>query len=184
MNALQQFVSFARRQPIVVVSVTVLLLLGLVDYFYLYQRQGELIMHHDRVRQEGEKTMLALTSHNRAIAQLASLQETLARIDKNLVAEGDLAENLGYFYQLENASHGRLSDLHQLAAQGTEEGNPFKTVPFAFRVNGSYYQVMNFMHELEIGPRIPKIRSYSFSRRDPTGDSMALDLVIELLARQ
>lgn len=177
---LQQFLAFARRYPLVVGSGVLVLLLGIASYFQWQHQAGQRAELED-IRNKGEAMLMSVTNHPRITAELATVQEALDFIDKNLIAEGDLAENLGYFYQIENRSRIRLSQLNQLSSQPQPEGSPFISVPFSLRVSGTYRQLMNFIHELETGPRQLKIGRYGFSRS--TDDKLTLDLTCELLAR-
>lgn len=184
MNAvLQQLLVITRRSPLIVFSVTLFLLLGVANYF-LWERQQELTKKHEEVRGNGDAMLLALTSHSRIAAQLATVEEALKRIEDNLVVEGDLAENLGYFYQIEKLSRLRLSRLNQLSAQPVAADSPYKSIPFSLRLTGSYHQLMNFLHELETGPRLLRVRTFTFDRiGDPASNNLSLDLTVELLGK-
>lgn len=183
MSALfQQFMVFARRYPLVVASIIVILLLGTASYLQ-WQYSHDKVARLEEVRSKGEAMMLSLTSQPRVNAELATVQEALDFIDKNLIAEGDLAENLNYFYQIENRSRLRLSQLNQLSSQPQPEGAPFISIPFSLRLTGTYRQLMTLLHELETGPRQLKIARYTFSRSDEKADALSLDLTCELLGR-
>ena len=181
MNAvLQQFIALARRYPLVIFSLALFSVLSVANYF-LWQRQQVLTARHEEVRRNGEAMLLALNGYSRINTQLATVQEALGLIERNLIVEGDLAENLGYFYQMETRSNVRLGQLNQFSSQPSAEGNPFKSVPFSFRVTGTYPQMINFLRELETGPRLLRIKTYSFNRSDPKSNALALDLTVELL---
>lgn len=179
---LEQFKVFARRYPLVVASVIVILLVGAAAYFQ-WQQAHEQAARLDEVRSKGESMLLSLTNQPRITAELATVQEALDFIDKNLIAEGDLAENLGYFYQIETRSRLRLAQVNQLSSQPQPDGSPFIAVPFALRASGTYRQLMGLLHELETGPRQLKITRYGFAHADDKADSLTLDLTCELLAR-
>lgn len=183
MNALfQQFTGAARRNPILVISLVAFVLLGIANYF-LWQRQSELVSRHDRVKADGEAMLQALSGHTRLQGQYATVQEAIAHLNRNLVVETDLAGNLDYFYQIEKATRVHLGDLNQLSSQPVEADAAYKTVPFSLRMSGQYYQLISFLHELETGPRLMKVKSFNFSRQDPTNQTLGLDLTVETLAR-
>lgn len=179
---LQQLIAFARRSPVAVIGLVVILVLGGADYF-LWQRQAEFGRRRDRVRQEGEAMQLALAGFNRVHTQLEAVRGALAHVDKHLVTEAELAENLDYFYQIEKKARVRLSDLNQFNSAPITEDHPFRTVPFSMRLTGSYQQVLAFVRELESGPRLLKIRTYRFARAVSAPDAIALELSVELLGR-
>lgn len=180
--ALQQFLGFARRSPILVASLAIILVASSA-YYYLWQRQHDLSGEHDEVKRNGEEMLQSLTSHARVAAELATVKQALAFIDKNLITEGDLAENLGYFYQIETASRMRFSQLSQLSSQPQPPDNPYKAVPFSLRASGTYRQILRLLHELETGPRQLRIRTYTISASDTDADQVTMDLNVEILAR-
>lgn len=183
MNLLEQFLAAARRRPVVTVLTTLTVVLAGVNYFLWQQRQA-IVVHHEEIRQKGEAMRRALTDQTRIKADLASLQEALAQIDRNLVVEGEMEVNLGYFYKMERLSRVRLSQLNQLSPPPNPDANPFKAVPFSMRVTGSFTQIMSFLRQLETGPRLLRIRSYNFARGDGKTKNLDLDLTVELLANQ
>ena len=111
------------------------------------------------------------------------MKQALALIDHNLVNEGDLAENLGYFYQIENSSRMRFTQLSQLSSQPQPADSPYKAVPFALRASGTYRQILRLLHELETGPRLLRVRTYTISQSGSDADLVTMDLNVELLAR-
>ena len=176
---LQQLLAFARRSPFLVFCVTLFLLLSIANYF-LWQRQQAITVRYEEVQRNGETMFSALSSHSRVVTQLTTVEEALKRIDENLVVETDLAENLGYFYQMETLSRVRLTQLNQLSSQPAD-GAPYKAIPFSLRVTGSYPQLISFVRELESGPRILRIRNFDFGRGDAKSNTIGLGLTVEVL---
>ncbi len=178
-SAIQQLLNAVRRAPFLVACFTLFVLLSVGNYF-LWQRQQAITAQYDEVRRNGEAMFSALSGHNRLIAQLATVDEALKQIDENLIAETDLAENQGYFYQLETLSRVRLTQLNQLSAQPADD-SPYKAIPFSLRATGTYAQLIDFLRELESGPRQLRIKSFDFSRGDAKVDNLVLGLTVELL---
>jgi Tfp pilus assembly protein PilO len=183
MNALlQQFLAYSRRNLILVVSLAIIVLMGSLSY-YLWRRQSQLTSEHDEIRRNGEDMLQSLTSQARITAEIAAVTQALDYIDKNLINEGDLAENLGYFYQIESAAHIRFTGLSQLSSQPPPADSPYKTVPFALRATGTYRQMLRLLHELETGPRLLRVRTFTFSAAESNEDVVTMELNVELLAR-
>lgn len=178
----QQFLDFARRNPVIVASLSIIVLLGSASYF-LWQKQHGLNTDHENARRTGENMMESLTGQARIATELAAATAAVDFIDRNLILEADLAENLGYFYQIEANARLRFSQLNQLSSQPQPDGSPFKAVPFALRATGPYRQVMRLLHELETGPRLVRIRTFAFSRGEGEEESVTMDLTLDLLAR-
>lgn len=187
---LQQLLGFFRRHPFVIICSALSILLWVANYF-IWQRQQELAANHQTLQRNGEDMLQSLTNHSRVTAELATVKEALAYIDQNLIHEGDLPENMGYFYQLEAASRIRLQALNQLSSMPPPPEQPFRTVPFSLRTSGSYRQVLRFLRELETGPRLYRVQTYALGQGIPDGpmaDSggtqpqVTLDITIEVLA--
>ena len=185
MNALlQQLLRFFRRNPFAIGCSVLAVLLWIGNYF-IWTRHQELATGHENLQRSGEDMLQALTSHGRVTAELAAVHDALAYIDQHLVNEGDLPENMGYFYQMETSSRLKLQSLNQLSSSPPPPDQPYKTVPFTLRTSGSYRQVLRFLRELETGPRPFRIQTYAVTQGGQTGDtsSVTLDLTIEMLAR-
>jgi Tfp pilus assembly protein PilO len=180
---LRQALVFFRRNPFAISCGLVVLALGIANYFFWKDRQ-ELTDSHQALQRNGEDMLLSLTSHSRITTELASVKEALAYIDQHLINEGDLAENLGYFYQIETASRLRFSNVSQLSSSPPPPDQHYKTVPFTLRTTGSYRQVLRLLHELETGPRLYKFERYSLTQGAVVDDTamVTMDLTINLLA--
>ncbi len=173
-----QFLAYIRRYPLVVTCIILIVGLGIASY-YLRENQQKLASNHDGVRRNGEDVLLSLSSLPRVTSELASVTEAVDFIDAHLIREGDLAENLGYFYQLETVSRIKLAQVSQLSSQPAAADSPFITIPFSVRATGSYRQIMRFIRELETGPRLCRIQTYSLT--GGLDDKVQLDLTLDML---
>lgn len=201
---LQRLLAFFRRHPFVIVSGTLALVLWIANYF-IWQRHQRLTADYQSLQRNGEDLRQSLTNHGRVTAEIAGVKEALVYIDRNLVHEGDLPENMGYFYQLEAASRLRLQALNQLSSMPPPPDQAYKTVPFTLRTTGTYRQILRFLRELETGPRLYRIQTCSLAQGgiagggpgsetiarapgSPAGETagaslVTLDLNLEMLAR-
>lgn len=200
---LQRLLAFFRRHPFVIVSSTLAIVLWIANYF-IWQRHQQLLADYQTIQRNGEDLLQSLTSHGRVTTELATVKEALANIERNLVHEGDLPENMGYFYQMESASRLRLQALNQLSSMPPPPDQPYKTVPFTLRTTGTYRQILRFLRELETGPCLCRIQTYSLAQGGPAGapggeiasrslggpagdnaglSLVTLDLTLEMLAR-
>lgn len=184
MNALAaRFVALLRRYPYCVGCAVLVIALGGTSW-YLWGRNQELEIARQERAKEGEAMLTLLVSGSTQRQELASAREVSRRIEDNLLIETNLAENLWYFYKLEEQTKARLPELHQLSSPQNDTSPLYKRIPFTLRVTGTYEQVAAFLLALETGPRLVNITSFSYARRDPGGNSLALDLAIELLGKK
>ena len=180
---LQQMLALARRYPVAVISLILIVLFGIGDYF-LWKRRDQLAENYEQKRQEGEAMILSLNGQPRITTQSAILEEALAYIDKNLASEADLAGNLDYFYQIAKATKIRLVSHSQLSSQPTSEDEAFHAIPFSLRLTGAYPQILEYLHQLETGPRLVRVKNYRFAQTDSAAvDGLSLDLTVEVLGR-
>src|ERR1700761_7845839 len=99
-ESLQQLLAAIKRSPFLFFCLLVFIGLAVADYF-LWDRQKAIVSRHEEVRRSGESMFAALSSHSRLVGELNTVDEALKQIDDNLIVETDLAENQGYFFQLE-----------------------------------------------------------------------------------
>lgn len=175
-------IDLLRRRPAVTFAVGILLLFAGLNYA-LWQGRAASVRRHREARQQGEDMRHALTNYTKLKADLAAVDDAITLIDRGLLAERALEVNLGYFYQLENASRVHLRQLNQLGVTPAPEGNPYKVIPFALQASGSYGQTMQFLRQLETGPRLLRITSYSLGRGDPKTGAMLLDVTVDALGK-
>lgn len=179
---LQRFLTLARRNPLLVLSIATIILSGTASWF-LWQRQQSLTGMHDQVQRSGETMLQSLTSHARVSTELAKVTDALDYINAHLINEGDLAENLGYFYEIEAVSRIKFSQVSQMSSQPQAADKPYRAVPFNLRTTGTYRQVLRVLRELENGPRLLRVTSFNFDASGGDPESLTLDLTVELLAR-
>lgn len=172
-----------RRWPYCVISGVVILLSAVGVWFLREEISSLTAVHADRTR-EGEAMLATLVGGSTQRQELEVARTTARRIDENLLVEANLAENLWYFYKLEEQTKARLPELHQLSSPTSDKSPLFRRVPYTLRVTGTYEQVAAFVQAIETGPRLAKITAFSFARADPTGATIALDLSLELLGRK
>jgi len=178
---LQSLLLLARRYPVAFASIVLLLVLGVGDWF-LWKRWERLAVASERSHAEGEAMLLSLSTHARIETHLADSGTALAYIEKNLATESDLAGNLDYFYQIEKSAHAKLANLSQLSSQPGPDKDSYLAIPFSLRLNGTYPQILEYLHALETGPRLVRIKSYRFSQGG-TSEDLSLDLTVEILGR-
>lgn len=171
-----------RRYPAAFALGAAALALGLVDTF-AYQ-QLHFLREARAIRQrDGEELSVLLLRGPMLREDAQRVAAATRRIDENLVAETNLAENLWYFYKIEEETRARLSELRQLSAPLADTGSPYRPVPYTLRLTGTYDQVTSFLQRIETGPRVARITSFTYSRVSPASPVVALDLALSLLGR-
>jgi Tfp pilus assembly protein PilO len=158
-------VLFIRRNTFAVVCVGLSVLFGGVSLF-LYQQRANLESRLQQRTLEGEEMLALLGSGPRLREQNAVAKEAVDKVESHLVTEANLAENMGAFYEIEEATGSRLSELRQLNAPIPEEGSPYKNVPYSLQLDGSFEQVAQYLFRLETGPRLTKLVSFTLQRRE------------------
>lgn len=170
---------FLRRNATNATCVVIVLACSVASWIWWSEGKELEVVRQERSR-EGEAMLALLVGGSTQRQELAVVREAVLRIEDNLVAEANLAENLWYFYKLEEQTKVRLPELHQLNSPMTDTSPFFRRVPYTLRVTGTFEQVSAFVLALETGPRLAKITSFTFTG----GASIVLDLSVEILGKK
>lgn len=133
--------------------------------------------------------ILANVSNSKNLPEhVAEIQVLAKELDGRLIRAGQLAVNLQYFYKLEADTGIKLLDVHQNnPPKGARAKSLFIGVPYSLSIQGSYKQVLTFLHRLEDGSRFCHFSSVSFNKSSGSSvagagaENMTLSLNIELL---
>lgn len=168
-----------RRHTFACVCVVVILLAGGGDWFF-WRRLQEQTRRQAEIRTRSDTLLQALATLATITAQHAAAEQAVARIDRHLITEGDLAGNAAIFFQCENDCQIQFTQLNQLSSQPPTEGSPYRAVPFALRVTADFPRLMRLLRELEQMPHVNRVRTFSLNRT--AGADMELNLTVEFLA--
>ena len=179
-----QAATFLRRNTFAV-SCALIILVLVGGGWWLWHDLGkqEETLHVRTLQGEVELEIIATSPLLREALNQA--RTAVTRIESNLAVASNLADNLGYFYQLEEKTRTRLRGLNQLStgAPAEDDRAVYKTIPYTMEVSGTYAQVMDFLQSLESGPRLVKIRSFSFRRADTSSGNVLLQLDLVVLGQ-
>ena len=179
---LRQLLLLAREYLFVSVCLGLIVLAAGVC-LYFRQQIATMEQIEARVHEEGSSAFRTIAAAATLRSESAAIATALNEIDTSLVTEDNLADNLNYFYAIEDQTHAAIGDLHQNPSTGNEQERRFKTVPVALSIAGTYGQTAAFLHQIETGARQIKITAFTIHRRQPTGDAVNLALELEMLAR-
>ncbi len=175
--------TFIRRFPFCVGCIVASLLLAAGAWLLRGEVASLHIAHAERSKQ-GESMLATLVGGSTTRQELQDVRAATRRIEENLVIESNLAENLWYFYKLEEQTKVRLPELHQLSSPATDKSPLYRRVPYNLKVTGSYEQVAAFLAALETGPRLLKITNFDFGRASADSATLVLSLSIEVLGKR
>lgn len=172
-----------RRRPYAIACV-ICALLSAAGAWYLRAEIDELQSAYDQRATEGRAMLAMLVSGSTLRQELAFARTTVRRIEENLVVPSNLADNLWYFYKLEEQTKARLPELHQLSSVGPDKSRLFRSVPYSLRITGGYDEVAAYLQALETGPRLLRVTSFNCSRSTVASGSLSLDLTLEVLGKK
>jgi len=176
--------TFLRRNLFAVIcSVTTVVLLGAGWWLWHDLQHQEEILQSRTLQGEAELETIGMSPLLREA--LAQTRTAVDRINRNLAVESNLADNLWYFYKLEEQTKARIRGLNQLAVSGPGQDDraEYKPIPYTMEVSGTFAQVMDFVQSLESGPRLVKIRGFSFRRGESSGAAVVLQLDVTVLGK-
>lgn len=182
-STLANLMLLLRRYPYSAVSFLLTVALG-IGAFFLRSQIADLETTQRERAKEGEAMLTLLVGGSTQRQELAAVHEVARRIEDNLVVEDALAENLWYFYKLEEQTKARLPELHQLSSPPGDSSSLYKRIPYTLRATGSFEQIAAFLLALETGPRLVNIISFNCARTGAGGAGLALDLGIEVLGKK
>jgi Tfp pilus assembly protein PilO len=116
--------------------------------------------------------------------ELARAQDTVLHIEGNLAIDKRLEDNLWYFYKIYPDSKDILTNLRALNADPASDDSDYKVLPFSVQLTGTYEQVAGYLLQLETGPRLMQIRSFSFRRQGVRSPVLTLNLDVRVLAKK
>lgn len=182
-SLLTRFTQVVRRYPHSAICLLLTIALG-IGAFFIRGQIGDLEVTQRERAKEGEAMLALLVVGSTQRQELAAVHEVARRMDDNLVVEDALAENLWYFYKLEEQTKTRLPELHQLSSPAGDTSALYKRIPYTLRATGNFDQVASFLLALETGPRLVNIVSFNCARTGAGGGGLALDLGIEVLGKK
>ncbi len=178
-----QWIAVMRRHPLSVLCASVCVACALLSWL-IFGNLKWLELEHKQLGQDADLAVSTLISGPSVRQELAASRDITRRIEDNLVMSDNLAENLWYFYKIEQQSKAHLVDLHPLNAISSDSKALYKRIPFSLRVSGSYEQVGAFLYLTETGPRLSDITYVSLKRREPGSQAIILDMNVELLGKK
>lgn len=178
-----QWIGVARRHPISTIC-AVICLLCLIACWFIHGNMVWLELEHKQVAQDSDLAQSSLLSGPSVKQERLAALAITRQIEDNLVVEDNLAENLQYFYKIEDRTKAHVMELRPLNSVTSNSRALYRRVPFSIRVSGTYEQAVGFLYAIETGPRLAAITNVSVRRRDPTSSAVILDMNLEFLGRR
>lgn len=163
-------------------SITSLLLVAGIWYLWQDIRTNE-ALNRER-SQEFDAMLSTMVSGPHIRQELTRATDYVQRIDDNLMVESKLEENLRYFWKIQNKTQADILFLRQQNAEVPVENPDYDVIPFNLQLAGTYEQVASYMLELESGPKLAEVRSFSYRRRESGADSITLNIDLRVLGKR
>lgn len=189
----QPLLTLLRRYP--VVCVCAVLLLGLAVLFIV--RMGLLPQQEEILNQrktEGENMLANLRNAAGLDQHLAQLRDVVALAEDRLIRSEDLARNLQVFYRIESETGAKIVLLRQNTGPVTAPAagarpaqapaNTYRPVAFSLIIEGSFVQALDFLRQIERGPHLFRLGSFTVQRGSGegfAGATVVLNINLELL---
>jgi Tfp pilus assembly protein PilO len=176
--------TFLRRNLFAVVCSVIIVVLGGAGWWLWHDLSNQDEILQARTLQ-GETELDTIATSPLLREALAQTRATVERINRNLAVESNLADNLWYFYKLEEQTKARIRGLNQLATSGPGQDAraEYKPIPYTMEISGTFAQVMDFLQSLESGPRLVKVRGFTFRRSESSGEGVVLQLELTVLGK-
>jgi Tfp pilus assembly protein PilO len=178
-----QWIATLRRHPLSALCGSICVLCIAVCW-YVNGNMKWLELEHKQVLQDGDLDSASMISGPSVRQERLAALEVTHRIEDNLVVEDNLAENLWYFYKVEQQTKAHIAELRPLNSLITDSKAYYRRVPFTVRVTGTYEQTGAFLYAIETGPRLSNITYLAYRRADPTSTQVILEFNVELLGKK
>ena len=159
-----------------------LTVLFLAAIFYLNGVVDSLDTERQMREREGVTSLSKLVSGPPLRQELTAVNDAAVRLDANLVIEENLADNLWYFYKIEDETGVRLKELRQVNG-GIQFNLKYRRIPYEIDAVGTYPQLTHFLRAIETGSRLAKITSFTLHHTEGTGRVVEAELSVELLGK-
>jgi Tfp pilus assembly protein PilO len=180
----KEILAFVRLHPGWVGCIVASVLAASASGFLLWRDIPELNALYQERAKDDQVLLTTLASGPTLRQELTQVREATRQIEENLVIETNLAVNHLYFYSREEQTRSRLTEMHPLSSSPPAASSPYRSIPYSLKVTGTFEQTAAFLQSLETGPRLLKVVSFSFRRREPGGSTILLDLTVELLGKK
>lgn len=171
-----------RRHTFNCVCGAIILLAGAGNWM-LWRGLQEQTRRQTEVRTRSDTLLQTLATLSTVTAQHAATEQAVARLERHLLTEGDLAGNAAVFFQCEKDCEIRFTQQSQLSSQPPSDGSPYRAVPFTLRVTADFPHLMRLLHALEELPQVNRVRTFSLNRTT-AGADLELNLNVEFLAHR
>lgn len=186
----QALIAFIKKHPIGVGCAVLAMVLGALTFV----RAGTVTELEDELMQlssQGDRLKNNLKYSVGLDEDLAAVEAAIAEVERKTINPGALATNLQFFYRLEQELALSIIDLRQGVLVNTTQPREYLSVPYVVSVQGTYLQLIEFLHRLEQGERVVRFVSLNFSPTrglaaqggDPYNPIILLTLDLELLGR-
>jgi len=182
---LMQWIAVARRHPLSALCAGVCAVCFLCCW-YIYSNMKWLELEHKQITQDGDLAMASMISGPSVRQERLAALECTRRIEENLVIEENLAENLWYFYKIEQQTKVRILELRPENAIVSNSKSLYIRIPFSIRATGTYEQTGAFLYALETGPRLTYIPTLMYRRAElETANPMViLEMNVQMLGKK
>jgi hypothetical protein len=178
-----QWIATARRHPLSALCGLICVICALICW-YVRGNMKWLELEHKQVIQYGDLDLASMISGPSVRQERLAALEVTRRIEDNLVIEDNLAENLWYFYKVEQQTKAHIAELRPVNSMVSDSRSFYRRVPFAVKVTGTFEQAGAFLYAIETGPRLSNITSLSLRRSEPGSLQVILEFNVELLGKK
>ena len=122
---------------------------------------------------------------------IESIEGKIEQLNERMFQAQELATNYNYFFNLEDETGVKVSDLKQVGIAEEEVDpkkrrmpkpvvNSYEKIRFHLKASGNYTEVVNFLRKLEGGPSFYRLEKFRLAKPE-TGDAEELFLDIAFL---
>ena len=186
----QGIAEFVRKN--LVIAISAIVIVGSMTLYLIHKDKKSLLDSEiDQVNNRISSMLKNIKNSKGLEKDIESIEGKIEQLNERMFQAQELATNYNYFFNLEDETGVKVSDLKQVGIAEEEVDpkkrrmpkpvvNSYEKIRFHLKASGNYTEVVNFLRKLEGGPSFYRLEKFRLAKPE-TGDAEELFLDIAFL---
>ena len=186
----QGIAEFVRKN--LVIAISAIVIVGSMTLYLIHKDKKSLLESEiDQVNNRISSMLKNIKNSKGLEKDIESIEGKIEQLNERMFQAQELATNYNYFFNLEDETGVKVSDLKQVGIAEEEVDpkkrrmpkpvvNSYEKIRFHLKASGNYTEVVNFLRKLEGGPSFYRLEKFRLAKPE-TGDAEELFLDIAFL---
>ncbi|HCR31336.1 MAG TPA: hypothetical protein DIV79_15120 [Opitutae bacterium] len=186
----QGIAAFVRKN--LVIAISAIVIVGSMTLYLIHKDKKSLLDSEiDQVNNRISSMLKNIKNSKGLEEDIESIEGKIEQLNERMFQAQELATNYNYFFNLEDETGVKVSDLKQVGIAEEEVDpkkrrmpkpvvNSYEKIRYHLKASGNYTEVVNFLRKLEGGPSFYRLEKFRLAKSE-TGDVEELFLDIAFL---